>query len=148
MGLLILILIPCHYVLANEIDLNLKYHIGLKHFFNINLGIGIIKKPLFLFIFSAYLPLFLLKFRSGDLVGCEIKFCIQRVPTWHTFYGPHYPKNNKYLKNVMMMSSSCFFLGISYFWGSRVRQKYAMWVLVGCTIKFHIQSALPLEIWV
>ena len=25
--------------------------------------------------------MFLLKFRSGELVGCGIKFCIQRVPT-------------------------------------------------------------------
>ena len=44
MGLLTLIQIPCHDVLANEISLNLKYYIGIKHFFNINLGIGIIKK--------------------------------------------------------------------------------------------------------
>ena len=47
MGLLTFIQIPCHHVLANEIALNLKYHIGLKHFFNINLGIGIIKKTSF-----------------------------------------------------------------------------------------------------
>ena len=46
MGLLTLTQIPCHHVLANEIDLNLKYRIGLKHFFNINLGIGIIKKTI------------------------------------------------------------------------------------------------------
>ena len=46
-GLLILIQILCHHVLANEIALNLKYRIGLKHFFNINLGIGIIKKITF-----------------------------------------------------------------------------------------------------
>ena len=50
MGLLTLIQIPCHHVLANEIALNLKYRIGLKHFFNIDLGIGIIKKKLFLFV--------------------------------------------------------------------------------------------------
>ena len=47
MGLLTLIQIPCHRVLANEMALNLKYRIGLKHFFNINLGIGIIKKTIF-----------------------------------------------------------------------------------------------------
>ena len=40
------------------------------------------------------------------------------------------------------------FLGISCFWGSRVYQKYAVWVLVGCGIKFHIQRALPPGIWV
>ena len=98
MGHLTLIKIPCHHVVANEIALNLKYYIGLKHFYNINLGIGIIKKLLFLSVFLTYLPMFLLKFRSRELVGCGIKFCIQRVPTWHTFDGPRYPKNKKYLK--------------------------------------------------
>ena len=72
MGLLTIIQIPCHHVLANEIALNLKYPIGLKQNFNINLGIGIIKKLLFLFVFSTYLPVFLLKFRSRELVGCGI----------------------------------------------------------------------------
>ena len=62
MGLLTLTQIPCHHVLANEIALNLKYRMGLKHFFNINLGIGIIKKTTFLFVFLTYLPVFLLKF--------------------------------------------------------------------------------------
>ena len=42
-GLLTLCQIPCHHVLSNEIALNLIYRIGLKDFFNINLGIGIIK---------------------------------------------------------------------------------------------------------
>ena len=37
---------------------------------------------------------------------------------------------------------------ISCFWGSKVCQKYAVWVLVGCGIKFRIQRALPIEIWV
>ena len=52
MGLLTFIQIPCHHVLANEIALNLKYRIGLKHFFNMNLGIGIIKKLLFCLYFD------------------------------------------------------------------------------------------------
>ena len=98
MGLLTFIQIPCHHVLANEIALNLKYCIGLKHFFNINLGIGIIKKLLFLFVFLTYIPVVLLKFRSRELIGCRFKFQIQRVPTRHIFDGPCYPKNKKYLK--------------------------------------------------
>ena len=98
MGILTLTQIPCHHVSANEIALNLKYRIRLKQIFNINLGIGIIKKLHFLFVFSTYLSVILLKFRSGELVGCGIKFCIQRVPTRHTFDGPHYPKNKKFLK--------------------------------------------------
>ena len=40
------------------------------------------------------------------------------------------------------------FSGISCFWGSRVHQKYVVWVLVQCGIKLCIQRALPLKIWV
>ena len=56
------------------------------------------KKTTFLFIFSTYLPVFLLKFQAGELIGCGIRIRIQRVPTLHTFDGPCYPKNKKYLK--------------------------------------------------
>ena len=72
------------------------------------------KKIFFLFVFSTYLPVFILKFQLGELVGCGIKLFIQRVPTWHTFDGPFYPKNKKYLRNMKMMSSS-HFLGIRVF---------------------------------
>ena len=41
-----------------------------------------------------------------------------------------------------------FFPVISCFWGSKVHQKNAVWVLVGFGIKFCIQRALPIEIWV
>ena len=40
------------------------------------------------------------------------------------------------------------FSGISCFWGNGVHQKYAVWGLVGCGIKFHIQQALSIKIWV
>ena len=40
------------------------------------------------------------------------------------------------------------FSGISCFSGSEVSQKYVVWVLIGCGIKFHIQRALLIEIWV
>ena len=56
------------------------------------------KKTTFLFVFSTYLPMFLLKFWSRELVRFKIKFHIQRVPTRHTFDGPRFPKNKKYLK--------------------------------------------------
>ena len=58
------ILIPFHHVLANEIDLNLKYRIGLKYFFNTNLGIGIIKKYFFVCIFDIS-PCFFTQFLIG-----------------------------------------------------------------------------------
>ena len=40
------------------------------------------------------------------------------------------------------------FLGIYCFWGSGVHQKYAMWVLIGCGIKFRIQRDLSIKIWI
>ena len=130
MGLPKIIQIPCHHVLSYQNALKFKNGAPLKQFFNINLGICIIKKLLFLFIFLTYLLLFLLKFWSGELVGCEIKFRIQQVPTRHTFDRSCYPKNNKYLKNTMMMSSS-HFSGIYCFWGSEANQKESEWVPVG-----------------
>ena len=92
-------------------------------------------------------PCVFTQFWSGELVGCGIWFYIQRVPTLHNFGGLHYPKKRNTWKNLMMASSSCF-LRISCFWGSGVHQKYAVWVLVGCRIKFRIQRALPIKIWV
>ena len=50
-----LIQIPCHHMLANEIALNSKQRIGLKHFFNINLGIGIIKKTTFFCLYFRHI---------------------------------------------------------------------------------------------
>ena len=55
MGLPKKIQIPCHHVLANQNAFKLKKGAPLKQIFNINLGIGLIKKLLFLFIFSTYL---------------------------------------------------------------------------------------------
>ena len=98
MGLPKIIQIPCHHILANQNALKFKKGAPVKHFLNINLGIGIIKKNTFLFIFSTYLLVFLLKFQAGEIVGCIILFHIQRVLTVHTFDGPNYPKNKKYLK--------------------------------------------------
>ena len=65
MGLLTFIQIPCHHVLANEIDLNLKYRIGLKNIFNINLGIGIIKKTTFFVYIFDISPNFLTQISIG-----------------------------------------------------------------------------------
>ena len=131
MGLPKIIQIPCHHVLANQNDLKFKKGAPLKQFFNINLGIGIIKKLVFLFVFSTYLLVFLLKFWLGELVGSRIKFHIQWVPTRHTYDVPRYPQNKKYLKN---RRHHHVFSGISFFWGSGAHQKYAEWVLVGCRI--------------
>ena len=115
MGILTLIQIPFHHVLANEISLNLKYCIGLKQIFNINLGIGIINKTTFFVSIFDTSPCFLLQFWSREIPLCKIKFHIQRLPTRHSFDRPRYTKNKKYLK------------------------KRDDDVLVGCGIKFRIQ---------
>ena len=52
MGLPKIIQIPCHHILANQNALKLKKGAPLKQFFNINLGIGIIKKTTFVRIFD------------------------------------------------------------------------------------------------
>ena len=100
MGLLTLIQIPCHHVLANEIALNLKYRIGLKHFFNINLGTGIIKKTTFFVCIFDISPHVFTQISIRRARSCGTKFRIQRVPTRHTFDGLRYPKNKKYLKKT------------------------------------------------
>ena len=106
------------------------------------------KKTTFLFVFLTYLPVFLLKLRLGEHVGCGIKFHIQRVHTRNTFDGPHYPKTKKYLKKCDDDIIIMFCLGISCFLGRGVHKKYAMWVLIQCIIKFYIQWAISFEIWV
>ena len=52
MGLPKIIQIPCHHVLSNQNALKLKKGAPLKQFFNINLGICIIKKRTF------FIPIF------------------------------------------------------------------------------------------
>ena len=76
----------------------------------------------------------LLKFQLEDIVGCEINFRIQQVPTRHTFDGPCYPQKKKYLKKRDDDVIITFFSGISCFWGSGPRKKYVDWVIVGCAI--------------
>ena len=100
-----------------------------------------------MFVFLTYLPVFLLKFWSGELIGCGIWFRIQRVPTLHTFDGPATPKQ-EIPEKMWWWHHHHVFSGISCFWGSGVRQKYAVWVLVGFGIKLRMQRALLIEIWV
>ena len=95
-----------------------------------------------MFVFSTYLPVFLLKFRLGELIGCGIK---QRHSAY--FWRPHYPKKEIPEKTWWWHHHNVF-SNISCFRGSGVHKKYAVWVLVGCGIKFRIQRALPLKIWV
>ena len=105
------------------------------------------KKLLFVFAFSTYLSVFLLKFWSGELVGCRIWFHVQRVPSCILLTNPATPKTRNTWKTWWWCHHHVF-SGISCFWGSGVCQNYAVWVLVGCVTKFHIQRSLSPEIWV
>ena len=81
MGLLTFIQIPCHHVLPNEIALNLKYRIGLKHFFNINLGIGIIKKNYFFCLYFWHIPLcFYSNFDQESSLDVELNSASNEYP--------------------------------------------------------------------
>ena len=105
------------------------------------------KKLLFVFIFSTYLPVFLLNFSLREIVWCVIWLCIQQYPHFIILTDRSTPKTRKTWKNMMMISSS-HFSGISCFWGRGVRQKYAVWVLIGYEIKLCIQQTLLLGILV
>src|SRR5713226_3679624 len=101
MGLLTLTQIPCHHVLANEIALNLKYLIGLKHFLNINLGIGIIKKLLFCLYFRHISLCFYSNFDWKSSLDAELNFASNEYPLGILLTDPATTKKKKYLKNVM-----------------------------------------------
>ena len=111
MGLLTLIQIPCHHVLANEIALNLKYRIGFKHFFNINLEIGIIKKTTFLFVFLTYLPVFYSNFDRETSLDAELNSTSNEYPLDILSMDPATPKTRNTRKYVMM-SEVFLFLGV------------------------------------
>ena len=137
MGLSTLIQIPCTHVLANEIALNLKYRIGLKQIFNINLGIGIIKKLLFCTYFRHISFCFYSNFDWESSLDAELNSASNEYPLSILLTNPTTSKTINTWTNMMMMSLS-HFSGISCFWGSGVHQKYTMWVLIRCRIKFHI----------
>ena len=68
MGLPKIIQIPCHHILENQNSLKFELGAPLKQIFNINLGIGIIKKTIF-FIWGSGAHQ---KYVEWVLVGCRI----------------------------------------------------------------------------
>ena len=93
MGLLTFIQIPCHHVLANEIALNLKYRIGLKHFLNINLGLGIIiKKYFFCLYFWHISPCFYSNFDRESSLNAELNSASNEYPLGILLTDPATPK--------------------------------------------------------
>ena len=92
MGLPKIIQIPCHHVLANKNSLKFKKGAPLKQFFNINFRIGIIKKLLFLFVFSTYLPIFYSNFNWESSLDVELNSASNEYPLVILLTGPTTPK--------------------------------------------------------
>ena len=64
------------------------------------------------------------------------------------FWRTPLPQKQEIPENAWWWHHHHVFSSISCFWGRRVCKMYVLWVLIGCVIKFYIQRALPLEIWV
>ena len=107
MGLLTLIQIPCHNVLANEIDLNLKYCIGFKHFFNINLGIGIIKNYFFCLYFWLISLCFYSNFDRESSLYVELNYASNEYPLGILLKGLTTPKTRNTWKTWYLKSMQC-----------------------------------------
>ena len=134
MGIPKRIQIPCHHVLANQTSLKFKKGSPLKQFFNINLGIGIIKKTTFFHILDIS-PCVFTQILSGR--ACWMWNLILHPTSTHIayFWWTSLPKKQEIPEKM-------------WWWCSGVCRKYAVSVCVGCRIKFCIQRALPLRIWV
>ena len=109
------------------------------------MGIGIIKKLLFCSYFWHIFLCFYSNFDRESSFDVELNFASNKYPLGILLMDHATPKTRNTWKNVMMMSSSCFFSYL-FLGGSTVHQNYAVWVIIGCGIKFHIQRALPLRI--
>ena len=148
MGLPKIIQITSHNVLDDQNALKFKKGAPLKQFFNINLGIGIIKKTtFFVHIFDIYPCVF-------------TQILIERAHWMHNlilhprsthiayFWWTSLLLKQEIPEKMWWWHHHHVFSGISYFWGSEVHQKYVVWVFVGCGIEFYIQIVLPIKIWV
>ena len=92
MGLPKILQISCHHVLTNQNSLKLKMGAPLKQFFNINLGIGIIKKTIFLFVFSTYLLVFYSNFNRESSLDAELNSTSNEYPLGILLMDPTTPK--------------------------------------------------------
>ena len=102
------------------------------------------KKLLFVRIFNISSCVFI-QISSGR--ACWMRNWIPHPMSTHVawFWWNLLQQKQEIPKKMLWWHHHHIFSGISCFWGSGVRQKYAEWVLVGCGIKFH---GIPLEIWV
>ena len=75
---------------------------------------------------------------------------IPHLTSTHTayFWWTPLPQKQEIPEKMWWWHHHHVFSGISCFWGRGVRQKYAVWVLIGCGIKLCIQQALRPKLWV
>ena len=93
MGLPKIIQIPCHDVLANQNALKFKKGAPIKQNFNINLGIGIIKKTTFFVrIFDIYPYDFSLNFDRNISLDVELNSASNEYPLGIVLIGLATPK--------------------------------------------------------
>ena len=112
------------------------------------IDIFVVKKKYFLCSDFRHISLcFYSNFDRESSLDVEFDFASNEYPHCILLTFPATPKTRNTWKNVMMTSSSLF-LGISCFGGRWVCHKYSKWVLIGFKIKFHIQLALSIEMWV
>ena len=103
MGLPKIIKIPCHHVLTNQKALKFKKGEPLKQIFNINLGIGIIKKLFFCLYFRHISLCFYSNFDRESSLDAELHFTSNEYPLGILLIDPATPKTRNTWKNVMMM---------------------------------------------
>ena len=87
-------------------------------------------------------------FKWESSLDAEFNSASNEYPQCILLMDPVTPKTRNTWKKCDDGIIITFFLGISYLLGIRVHKKYVVWVFVGCGIKFRIQRALPLKIWV
>ena len=137
MGLPKIIQIPCHHVLSNQNPLKLKKRAPFKQFFNINLGIGIIKKLLFCSYFRHISLCFYWNFDQESSLDIEVNSASNEYPLSILLMDPASPKKRNTWKKKAWRRWWChhqIFSFMSCFWGRGVSQKYTEWVLIGCEI--------------
>ena len=102
------------------------------------------KKLLILFVFQHISLCFYSNFDRESSLDAEFDSTSNEYPHCILLMDPATPKTRNTWKKKWWWCHHHIFSGISCFWGSKVHQKYTMWVLV----EFCIQQALSLKIWV
>ena len=128
MGLPKIIQIPCHHVLANQNALKFKKGAPLKQFFNINLGIGLIKKLLILFLFWHISMCFYSNFKWESSLDAKFNFASNEYPQCIILMDPTTPKTKKYRKKRHHHIFFRYYLSLGYWGLSKVCSVGTCWM--------------------